>query len=256
MGSVKTENDPTTVENPGNAEEQLRRERQLRDELCSSISHDMRSPVGAINIFCELLVAKPDGLSDSQIQNIRMVAEASAKLQRIIEDTVEIARIHARTIALHKSEFNPRDLVQKVVAEVRSTAEQRKVRIVEQYAAGEVLVFADAARFEQVFLRIIADAVKCARPEASLSIQDRVEKNTYFCTYRIDSDAERCRRVFEESSKGFFPRGRLGVRAPAESHFNWAASESLVEMHGGKVQHALTEDLFTASVEIPLQRTE
>jgi signal transduction histidine kinase len=223
---------------------------RLREELVSAISHDMRSPVGAINIFCEILMSSSGNLTDSQRQNIKMISEAAAKLSRIIDDTVEIARLHSRALSLRWSTVDCRELLQHTIQAVRPAADARGLRISEMFSANNPQVFGDADRMEQTMLQMVGDAIKCAQDGAELVISDENSDSHYVIRVQTTADEGRCERVFSEGQRSLFNKGRLGVRAPGETRLNWQACEKLVQMLGGTLRHSIGSD-FTSSLSLP-----
>lgn len=230
---------------------QLEDKNRLCDELVSAVSHDMRSPVGAINIFCEILMSNSDALTDNQRQSIRMIAEAAAKLSRIIDDTVEIARLHALVLPLRWSTVDCRELLQHTMHEIRPIAENRGLRISEMFSAIDPHVFADADCLEQMILLMIGDAAKCAQDGSELQVTDENRDGQYILRVETVADEARCRRHMDDAQKSLFNKGRLGVRTPGESRLNWQVCEKLAMMLAGNLYHHIGAE-FTARLTLPV----
>lgn len=228
----------------------LQEERRLRDELCSTVSHDMRSPVGAINIFCEILMSGTDCLGAEQKQSVKLIAEAAAKLQRIIEDTVEIARIHGDSIGMRWATVDARASVQSALHQVQAMVEQQGARIVEIFKAANPVVNADCDRLDQVMLRIVGDTLKSVPRGTEVVVSDENTDSGYILTVRAVADPERSSRVLKDAEKGVFGKGHLGLRAPGESRFGWVTCEKLIETFGGKLTRTCGNDIVS-QIQLP-----
>ena len=62
----------------------------LREELISAAIHDLRSPMAAINIFCEILNSGETQLDANGRANVGHIQEAVQNLSRILEDASEV----------------------------------------------------------------------------------------------------------------------------------------------------------------------
>lgn len=219
----------------GDPSETLQAEVRLRDELISAASHDLRSPIGAINIFCEILRSNSKNLDESQLNTVRMIGEAAHKLQLILEDTMEIARIHSGRMTARISTVDFRESAQNALDQVRPIAEGRGLRISESFQASSPLVLAEAGRVEQVLLRLLRDAIAVAQDGAELSIADENGGAMYLFSVSAPIDDSRRELLKPGEAKEFFAKGRLGIRAPGESRFDLATCRRLIEAVGGEV---------------------
>ena len=230
---------------------QLQEERRLREELCSTVSHDMRSPVGAINIFCEILLSQSEQLNDQQLQSVRMIAEAASKLQRIIEDTVVIARIHGESAPLRWNTVDARSAVQSAIAHIHPVAQSAGIRITEIFKATNPVLFIDDERLEQMIVRMIVDAVRSSAEPTEIEVSDMNRDGSYVLSVRASVDATRGGRVLSEAARGVFNKGRLGLRTPGESRFAWQTCEQLARTFGGSLNRSITSE-YSATLELPV----
>lgn len=229
-------------------ETKLEQEQRLRDELISTTSHDLRSPIGAINIFCEILMSGPHPLEEAQKQNVRMIAEAAEKLQRIVEDTVEIARLHGgRAPRVH--DLKIADSVDQAIEQLRAVVTQRNVQIEQSIADADAVVQGDAVRIMEVLIRIIGDAVRCCPPGGVVKVDRSVLRESFVMTV-VGPRESNCSRVVSDGNV-YFPKGKLGVRKPGESRFTWATCERLVQLMGGSLQESF-DNGFHVELALPL----
>ena len=99
----------------------------IRRDFVANVSHELKTPMGALGLLAETLVAEPDVEVAQRLAN-RIHTEAF-RVSRIIDDLLDLSRIESE-------EAPPREpvLVNLVMAEaverVRATADQRGITIV------------------------------------------------------------------------------------------------------------------------------
>jgi two-component system sensor histidine kinase SenX3 len=103
-----------------------RRLEEIRRDFVANVSHEMKTPVGALGLLAETLTVEPDPVVAQRLAS-RIHAEAF-RVSRIIDDLLDLSRIESE-------ETPPREpiYVNLVMAEacerVRSAAEQRRITI-------------------------------------------------------------------------------------------------------------------------------
>jgi len=103
-----------------------RRLDEIRRDFVANVSHELKTPMGALGLLAETLVAEPDPEVARRLAN-RIHTEAF-RVSRIIDDLLDLSRIES-------AEGAPRDPVQvnlvmaEAVERVRSAAEQRQITI-------------------------------------------------------------------------------------------------------------------------------
>jgi light-regulated signal transduction histidine kinase (bacteriophytochrome) len=132
-----------------------------------SVSHDLRMPLRHIQAYVSMIeesaLAK---LNPDEQRRLRGVREAAQRMSQLIDDLLAFARI-GRT-AMRKVPVDLNALVQAVIAELQPELKTRKVEWTLQqlpYISG------DRALLYQVFLNLLANAVKYTRTRAEARIQ-------------------------------------------------------------------------------------
>lgn len=221
---------------------QLSSEQKLRDELVSTTSHDLRSPIGAINIFCEILMHGNTELDESQKQSVRMIAEASEKLQHILEDVVEIARIHSgRAPRLLPLDF--RQTLQSCIAELKTSLDPKQLRIVENYSAADARVCADPEKVRQALLFLLPEVIDRAANQALVRFRDEGRSGRYIFTISVGALLDKKSSDEKQNLNDYFPKSRMGNRRPGESHYTWKTCFKLFELLNGSLEVSQDQQL-------------
>ena len=141
----------------------LERSRGLEHQFLMSVSHDLRTPLTAIRGYAEAI---SDGATDDVAGAAIVIVTASKRLERLVGDLLDLAKLDARQFSFHPR----RELVAPLVT---TTAEGFRPRIgeaglaltVETEMASSIEVAVDPDRFGQALANLVENALKYASSE-------------------------------------------------------------------------------------------
>ena len=140
-----------------------RRLEATRRDFVANISHELKTPVGAMGLLAETLLAEDDRQVASRLAE-RIVNEAF-RLDRTIEDLLVLSRIEGEEIAAHEP-VAARLLVADAVERIRPAAEQAGIDVaVEEIEVGsgvdgELAVLGDRRQLVSALYNLLDNAVK------------------------------------------------------------------------------------------------
>ena len=203
---------------------------RTKDEFLAILSHELRNPLGAITNALGVV----DRLATSgDLRNVvGIIGRQTARLTRLVDDLLDVARLTAGKIALRREAVDLRQLAERCVRALREAGRVREHEIVVQ--GHPVKVDGDSARLEQVINNLLDNALKYTAPGGEIRLTtERVAGNAVL-TVRDTGEgirAELGARVFElfvqEPQALDRSRGGLGL--------GLALVKQLVELHGGSV---------------------
>ncbi|WP_291843214.1 ATP-binding protein [Maricaulis sp.] len=175
--------------------QELKRSNSELQEFAYAASHDLQEPLRKIQAFGERLNNKCyDALDDTGRHYLERMVDASTRMRRLIDDLLSYSRVNSKTTS-----FLPVDL-SAVLADVLSDLEPRinaegaKIRVGELPA-----IEADPGQMHQLFLNLLANALKFRRPgvQPSISIEGSVE---------VGESGAMARIAVADNGVGFEPR--------------------------------------------------
>ncbi len=132
-----------------------------------SVSHDLRAPLRHIDGFAGLLSKRAgESLDATGRRYVETIAEASRRMGRLIDDLLLFSRT-GRT-AMHHERFPAEALVREVLAELK---EEMANRPIEWVISPLPEVSADRSLLRQVWVNLLANAVKYTRPRNPARIE-------------------------------------------------------------------------------------
>ena len=127
----------------------------------ASVSHELRTPMNAILGFTEALLAGIDGpLNDEQKASLGWVQRGGKDLLDLINEVLDLSKIEAGKIVIAPEPFDPRELLETVIAQHRSLATGKGVRLSWREEGMPEQVVLDRGRTRQVLVNLVGNALK------------------------------------------------------------------------------------------------
>ena len=134
------------------AEEAVR----AKSRFLATVSHDLRQPVMAANLFLTLLQKRDLGPGGSDLAH--SLTDALDGLNRMLNSLLEIARLDAGIVAADMREFPLDELLRRLDGEFRGLARQAGLRLA--MAAAPWTIRSDAVLVEMILRNLISNAIK------------------------------------------------------------------------------------------------
>ena len=223
--------------------EQLARAREAEKSFLLSVSHELKTPLTAIHGWAEALA---EGAVDVQ-EAAETVSAESARLERLVRDLLDLARMNRTDFSVHPSEI---DLAEVAADSVRRYQQQAAGFGVELAAVsdGPAPAIADADRVLQVVSNLVENALRLTPRGGEVRVVTapgmlRVEDSGP----GLQED-ERT-RAFER----FYLHERYGRERPVGTGLGLAIVKELTEAMGGRVDVASEPGRLTAfTVRLPV----
>lgn len=152
--------------------ESLRENDALRREMVANISHDLRTPLASLQGYLEILNLKNNELSESDRKKYLTIAQKnSARLNKLVEELFELAKLDANEVTLHKEAFSIAELVYDVVHKFQLRAEELGIKVDVQIDCKEPYVEADIGLIERVLDNLIDNALKHTNREGTIKLE-------------------------------------------------------------------------------------
>jgi signal transduction histidine kinase len=142
----------------------LARASEAKSRFLTSVSHELRTPMNAILGFTDALLAGVDGpLNEEQQASLGWVQRGGRDLLGLINEILDLSKIEAGKLTIDPQPFDPRELVESVVAQHRSLAAQKGIRFAWHDAGAPAEVVLDRQRVRQVLVNLFGNALKFTR---------------------------------------------------------------------------------------------
>jgi PAS domain S-box-containing protein len=204
-----------------------------RDQFFASISHDLRTPLAAITASISVVLAnEPPATSPALHRLLVNVEESADDMARMIEDLLELTRLQAGRIELHREVSDLRDVARRAAREVEPLVHARGQHIELELPSAPLEGWIDAERLGRVLMNLLGNANKYGRDEGAILV--RLEDQPREAVFSIVDDgpgisARDQTRIFER-----FYRAESAANAKG-SGLGLPIARALVELHGGRI---------------------
>jgi signal transduction histidine kinase len=233
---------------------------RVKMQFLANVSHDLRSPLNAILGFSELLLRETQGpLEERPRTAVQTIQRAGSELLHLIDEVLDLAKLEAGRITLHREDSMPALIVNEAVQEVRRIGQRDEVRIETELQAGLPMVWVDPHRLQQAIQHLLRFSLQNLRA-GEISIRVRTEALAEpgrdgakrMLLIRI-ADTGRGLEGDEVGQLFIGFRRKSGVRGLG---LGVPLAKALVEMHGGTLQVYSTPGVGTTfAADLPvLQR--
>jgi signal transduction histidine kinase len=208
---------------------------EMRDEFLSIASHELRTPLTPLQIHVQSLIRslKKDPSTvgtDKLLENLEVADSQVQRLTKLVETLLDISRITAGRLDLHRAEVDLTALARGVGKRMEPEIIKVGSRLVVQ-SDGPVLGNWDEGRIDQVITNLLSNAIKYG-PEKPVEISigsNGREAHVSVRDYGVGIAKEDQKRIF----------GRF-ERALPSNHYGgfglglWIVSQ-IVHAHGGTI---------------------
>jgi PAS domain S-box-containing protein len=133
---------------------------EARDKVLAIVSHDLRSPLVAIDWLVRLLVRSGPVDHDRLAEFVDHVRPSIAEMHLLIDDLLDVARIHGGTLAVEMSRARVIDLVRPVLDGIRVQCDGKRQMLEVDVFADLPDVVVDTRRIRQAMSNLLGNAVK------------------------------------------------------------------------------------------------
>jgi signal transduction histidine kinase len=143
------------------AYEKLQELDKMKDEFVSITSHELRTPMTAIQGYLWMLEKKGGKLNEKQARYVEKAQHGSARMLSLINDMLDVSRIEQERVELEIKEIDLLPIINDTVEELKARAEERKLRL-ELVRSREKLptVKGDAEKVRRVLTNLLGNAIK------------------------------------------------------------------------------------------------
>ncbi len=142
----------------------LARASEAKSRFLASVSHELRTPMNAILGFTDALLAGVDGpLNDEQRESLGWVQRGGRDLLGLINEILDLSKIEAGRLVLDLQPFDPKELVESVVAQHRSLAAKKGIGFHWRDSGAPSEVILDRQRLRQIIVNLVGNALKFTR---------------------------------------------------------------------------------------------
>jgi two-component system sensor histidine kinase KdpD len=203
---------------------------RLRAALFSSVTHDLRTPLGSITTAVTSLL-EPGGsfTMDQRVEHLETIREEAERLNRLVGDLLDLSRLRAGALVPSKVEASIDEVVESVLRRLRTQLQGRE--LVVEISENVPDIPMDVMQIDQVVTNLIENAVKYSAPASAISVSASGWKGGI--RVRVANAGQRINK--EDRERFFEPFVRGEGHTVAGTGLGLAISRAIIVAHGGRI---------------------
>ncbi len=206
---------------------------QTKNDVISLVSHEMRTPLTAIQGMTELLAAYDVDPAPPR-GNHSAINDEVKRLTRMITEYLDITRLESGATGLRMSPVRVEPLLERILILLEPVAAQREIRLSWQLRPGLPALLADADLLSRAVENLVSNAIKYSPDATAVTISAGAEEAASplrWPTRGTASPRRICARVFEK----FYRVPRVEDAGVPGTGLGLALVREIAELHGGAV---------------------
>jgi PAS domain S-box-containing protein len=213
---------------------EVERANQLKSEFLASMSHELRTPLHTVIGFAELLSEELEGpLNEKQKRFIGHIHKDSMHLLELINDVLDLSKIEAGKLRIHRETFDVQACVEEALASIRPGAAAKSISM-ETDIAISAAIHADRLRFKQILYNLLSNAVKFTPERGKVRVEARLNAELLEISVTdtgIGIPPSHLEAIFDK----FYQVGATTKGVREGTGLGLSITKALVEDHGGRI---------------------
>ena len=232
---------------------------QMKSEFVSIASHELLTPISAIEGYLSMILEEHIGKVDPQAEEYLTKVYSSAKrLSALIKDLLSVSRIESGKMKIIAQQLDVDKAIKETIDQLRFIAADKKLELI-YHQSPETLppVWADPDRMAQVLVNLLSNAIKYT-PQGSVTITPKLDKRTGIISIAIaDTGLGMSKQAVQHLFNKFYRVDTPETAGIAGTGLGLYITKSLIEKMGGNIEVKSTEgkgSVFTFT--LPLFKVE
>lgn len=226
---------------------EIKRLEQLKDEVLSIASHELKNPLTVIKGYSSLLSKQRVIQEDARARRItNTISMQSERMQLLVERLLDLSRLDLGRMTLQLSALDLAQLLQNISEQQQATTTTHTLQC--NFTLPSLIIIGDYMRLEQVLVNLVGNAIKYSpnggNIELTLQVMDEEQLPYAACGSRISATGpfavvEICDQgigiepAMQQKLFNRFYRAREAVRLAAGQGLGLYISAEIIRMHGG-----------------------
>lgn len=224
-----------------------------KDRILNIVAHDLRSPIGAIASFLDILIVKYEHSADEK-RVLEASRDAAFRSLNLISDLLEFNTIQSGRLTLYKTPADIVSLIKKAIEQIeyKTISKEQSIRFTTD--TDKRLVKIDAEKIQRVLANLLDNAIKFSHVKGVIEVHlsgTAQEKVTIeIKDYGVGIPDEIKDKLFDAS---FVSKKRSGTGNETSNGLGLSICKQIVEAHAGSIRlHSVAGKGSTFSIELPV----
>jgi two-component system phosphate regulon sensor histidine kinase PhoR len=214
---------------------QLRRLERTRRDFVANVSHELKTPLTAIQGFAETLLGGALEDPENGRRFLEIIRNHAARLGRITDDLLKLSQVEAGKLELELRPVAVEEVIESCVETTRLKTADKDIDLVVDCPPGLPCIRGDARRLQDVLQNLLDNAVQYTPSGGRITIQAMARDRQIAIAVAdtgIGIPKAEQERIFER----FYRVDAARSREAGGTGLGLSIAKHLVEAHGGRIE--------------------
>ncbi len=149
---------------------------QMKNDFVSHVSHELKTPLASITAYSEMLADGEADDEETRKEFYGVIQSQAQRLNRLIEDILNISRIESGLIKVKKEQASLTILIEEQMQMIRSYAEEKSITVTSGHPIVYDQVYVDKDMISQVIINLLSNAVKYTPAGGHVTVGTEVDE--------------------------------------------------------------------------------
>ncbi|HEX4125710.1 MAG TPA: ATP-binding protein [Tepidisphaeraceae bacterium] len=150
---------------------------EMKDDFVSMVSHELRTPLASIRAYVEMLLDGEASDRATQQEFYEVIANETARLSRLIDDILNLARIESGTTRVNKQPQSLTVILKDAIDVIAPQAKKKQITVNEKLTPVFYQTPADRDMLYQAVLNLLSNAVKYTPDGGAVTVETSVNES-------------------------------------------------------------------------------
>ena len=233
---------------------------KIKTEFFANMSHELKTPLNVISSSNQLVDSfykngKIEDYNDNVKSHIELVRQSSYRLQRLINNIIDLTKMESGFYKLKLTKHNIVTLIEDLFMKVEKYASKKDISILFDTESEEINMYIDKSEIERIILNLLSNCIKFTKNGGNIYVNIYDREDTVVISVKdtgVGIPKNKLKLIFEE----FAQVDRTLSRNTEGSGIGLTIVKNLVELHGGNIKVISEEDKGTEFIiSIPISES-
>lgn len=235
------------------AMEEERRLEQIKDELITNVSHDIRTPLTSVIGYLGLVEQERYRSTEEARTYVHTAYKKARQMKVLVDDLFEYTTIRQTDTPLNLITFDMVQLLEQLAIDFQIEAEEKGMDIEIHSSKERLMMEGDSEKLVRVFNNLLANALKYGKDGKKIVIA--IEQiNEDYVQINIKNDGEPIPdEAFDQLFERFYRAETSRSQESASTGLGLAIAKGIVELHSGTITAETSNEWTNFIIELPLK---
>lgn len=148
---------------------------QMKRDFVAMVTHELRSPLSAIESYANFLMEELPAQSSRSLENLLVIRNNATRLGRFVNDILDLSKIESRAMDLRLEPVDVAQIFKDLLDLFTPIARERSIQLSAQ-SPTDLKVSADPDKLNQVLTNLLGNALKFTPRGGKVTLSAEIEK--------------------------------------------------------------------------------